>query len=166
MLLHLKGQVSSSKSPSSLVSFSIMGRVASSSPSDGPVISAAAEVWHEPDTRAAGAHARMGSDSQTEAPLGMQLWKAGLGTLLLSLLLTWPGAGEWQGGHMFCALSWTVAWKELYSTGHGQGFSAHVLSLTLRNSSLSVFSVFLCLPPFLLFFNFNFQLAHHSHMSL
>ncbi|KAM4869489.1 butyrophilin subfamily 1 member A1-like [Urocitellus parryii] len=68
-----------------------MSRVASSSPSDGPVISAAAEVWREPDTRAAGAHARMGSDSQTEAPLGMQLWKAGLGTLLLSLLLTWPG---------------------------------------------------------------------------
>ncbi|KAM4869462.1 butyrophilin subfamily 1 member A1-like [Urocitellus parryii] len=68
-----------------------MGRVASSSPSDGPVISAAAEVWLEPDTRAAGAHARMGSDSQTETPLGMQLWKAGLGTLLLSLLLTWPG---------------------------------------------------------------------------
>ncbi|XP_071468842.1 butyrophilin subfamily 1 member A1-like [Marmota flaviventris] len=46
-----------------------MGRVASSSPSDGPVISAAAEVWREPDTRAAGAHARMGSDSQTQRHL-------------------------------------------------------------------------------------------------
>uniref|UniRef100_UPI004038E827 butyrophilin subfamily 1 member A1-like n=1 Tax=Callospermophilus lateralis TaxID=76772 RepID=UPI004038E827 len=44
-------------------------RVASGSPSDGPVISAAAEVWCEPDTRAAGAHARTGSNSQTQRHL-------------------------------------------------------------------------------------------------
>lgn len=100
-----------------------------------------------------------------DLPARMQFFCVGSWTCLLSLLLPWPGAGEWEGGRL---LSFTLetCWEDILFHTTIPGLSYFLFSTTkdLR-AILKFLSVILFWEVFFLFY-FIFDLCSHNMQNI